>query len=253
MQENPVIKNENDPVKEMEVYQQPIGEHIRALRKSLLYCLGTVVSIFLIIITFYSDILMQFLAEPIKARGIQFIYLGLAEAMTAQLKVSFIVAFILASPVIFWQLWNFVKPALYENERKAVILFTFISIALFITGVCFGYLVVFLSAITFFVYMGENLATPMLSISQYVGFLFGFILPFGLVFEIPVVTFVLCKMGIVNVESLVRIRKYVVLFIFTVAAFLTPPDAISQILMALPMLALYEAGILVVRFACKAK
>jgi sec-independent protein translocase protein TatC len=132
-------------------------------------------------------------------------------------------------------------------------LFTIISIALFITGVCFGYLVVFLSAITFFVYMGENLATPMLSISEYVGFLFGFILPFGLVFEIPVVTFVLCKMGIVDIEFLVRIRKYVVLFIFTVAAFLTPPDAISQILMALPMLALYEAGILVVRFACKAK
>ena len=99
--------------------------------------------------------------------------------------------------------------------------------------------------------MGENLATPMLSISEYVGFLFGFILPFGLVFEIPVVTFVLCKMGIVNVESLVRIRKYVVLFIFIVAAFLTPPDALSQVLMALPMLALYEAGILVVRFACK--
>ena len=73
VQENPVIKNENDPVKEMEVYQQPIGEHIRALRKSLLYCLGTVVSTFLIITTFYSDILMQFLAEPIKARGIQFI------------------------------------------------------------------------------------------------------------------------------------------------------------------------------------
>jgi len=235
----------------MEVYQQPIGEHIRALRKSLLYCLGSVVSTFLIIITFYSDILMQFLAEPIKARGIQFIYLGLAEAMTAQLKVSFIAAVIIASPVIFWQIWNFVKPALYQNERKAVMLFTFISIVLFITGVCFGYLVVFLSAITFFVYMGENLATPMLSISDYVGFLFGFILPFGLVFEIPVVTFVLCKMGIVDVEFLVRIRKYVVLIIFIVAAFLTPPDALSQVLMALPMLALYEAGILVVRFACK--
>ncbi len=253
MQENPVIKNENDPVAKMEVYQQPIGEHIKAKRKSLLNCLGTVVSVFLIIITFYSDIFMQFLSEPIKARGIQFIYLGLAEAMTAQLKVSFIAAFVIACPVIFWQLWSFVKPALYEDERKAVALFTIISIALFITGVCFGYLVVFLSAITFFVYMGENLATPMLSISEYVGFLFGFILPFGLVFEIPVVTFVLCKMGIVDIEFLVRIRKYVVLFIFTVAAFLTPPDAISQILMALPMLALYEAGILVVRFACKAK
>lgn len=251
MQENPVIKSEDASINEMEVYQQPIGEHIRALRKSLLYCLGAVVSTFFIIITFYSDILMQWLAEPIKARGIQFIYLGLAEAMAAQLKVSFIASVIIASPVIFWQTWNFAKPALYENERRAVMLFTVISIALFITGVCFGYLVVFLSAITFFVYMGENLATPMLSISDYVGFLFGFILPFGLVFEIPVITFVLCKMGIVDVEFLVRIRKYVVLAIFIVAAFLTPPDALSQVLMALPMLALYEAGILVVRFACK--
>ena len=168
----------------------------------------------------------------------------------AQLKVSFIAAVIVSAPIIFWHIWDFIKPALYENEKKAVIIFSFGSMLLFILGVCFGYGVVFLSAITFFVFMGENLATPMLSISQYVGFLFGFVLSFGIVFELPVVVYVLCKLGVVTVQQLVSLRKYMVLVIFVLAAFLTPPDVLSQCLMALPMIILYEIGIIVAKWGC---
>ncbi|MGN1088375.1 MAG: twin-arginine translocase subunit TatC, partial [Phascolarctobacterium sp.] len=166
------------------------------------------------------------------------------------LKVSFIAAVIVSAPIIFWHIWDFIKPALYENEKKAVIIFSFGSMLLFILGVCFGYGVVFLSAITFFVFMGENLATPMLSISQYVGFLFGFVLSFGIVFELPVVVYVLCKLGVVTVQQLVSLRKYMVLVIFVLAAFLTPPDVLSQCLMALPMIILYEIGIIVAKWGC---
>ena len=140
---------------------------------------------------------------------------------------------------------------LFHTLRKSVFLFTLSSVILFLIGVSFGYGIVFLSAITFFVYVGENLATPMLSISQYVDFLFSFVLSFGLVFEMPVIIYVLCRLGIVTVAQLTAIRKYVVLGIFVVAALLTPPDVLSQVLMALPMLLLYEIGIWVVKTSCK--
>ncbi|MDY4920778.1 MAG: twin-arginine translocase subunit TatC [Phascolarctobacterium sp.] len=236
-----------DPFDEVQSYEPPLKEHIKELRTRLLWCLGFLCGSFFVIATFFASDLMQLLTEPIKSRGIQFIYLGLSEALVAQLKVSFIAAVVVSAPVIFWHIWDFIRPALYENEKKVVILFSLGSVFLFILGVAFGYGVVFLSAITFFVFMGENLATPMLSISQYVGFLFGFVLSFGVVFELPVVVYVLCKLGVVTVEQLVSLRKYMVLVIFVFAAFLTPPDVLSQCLMAFPMIVLYEIGIIVAK------
>lgn len=239
-----------DPFDSVQAYEPPLKEHVRELRNRLIWCLGFLCGSFFVIATFFASDLMQLLTEPIKSRGIQFIYLGLSEALVAQLKVSFIAAVIVSAPMIFWHIWDFIKPALYENEKKAVIIFSFGSMLLFVLGVCFGYGVVFLSAITFFVFMGENLATPMLSISQYVGFLFGFVLSFGIVFELPVVVYVLCRLGIVTVQQLVSLRKYMVLVIFVLAAFLTPPDVLSQCLMALPMIVLYEIGIIVAKWGC---
>lgn len=247
MSEKLIVNNTEDAFKPVEAYQSPLKEHIKELRKRVFYCVITVLVSFMIMVTFYAESLMQLLASPIKERGIEFIYLGLSEALTAQLRVSFIAAMAVASPVLFWHIWDFIKPALYDNEKKAVLIFTFSSFVLFLVGISFGYGVVFLSAITFFVYTGENLATPMLSISQYVSFLFGFVISFGLVFEMPIVIYVLCKLGIVSVTQLIALRKYIVLVIFIVAAFLTPPDVFSQVLMALPMLILYEVGILVAK------
>jgi len=240
-----------DAFNDIKAFQSPLSEHIREMRSRLLWCILLVAVNFFVIVTFFTEPLMQALAQPIKECGIQFIYLGLSEALTAQLKVSFIAAMIVSMPIIFWHAWHFIKPAFYENERKVVLLFTISSILLFLIGIIFGYSVVFLSAITFFVYMGENLATPMLSISQYVDFLFTFVLSFGLVFEMPVIIYVFCRLGIVTVTQLTAMRKYVALGIFVVAAFLTPPDALSQVLMALPMLLLYEIGILVAKTGCR--
>ena len=244
-------KNSEDAFEALTVYQPSLSEHIRELRNRILWCTIIVSIIFFVIVTFFSEMLMQLLAKPIKECGIQFIYLGLSEALTAQVKVSFIAAIIVSMPIIFWHIWNFIKPAFYKDEIKSVLIFAASSILLFIIGISFGYEIVFLSAITFFVYMGENLATPMLSISQYVDFLFSFVLSFGLVFEMPVFIYLLCRLGIVTVNQLTSIRKYVILGIFIVAAFLTPPDAVSQVLMAIPMLLLYELGVLVAKIAGK--
>ncbi|MDD3396459.1 MAG: twin-arginine translocase subunit TatC [Acidaminococcaceae bacterium] len=223
--------------------QLSLVDHIKELRKRLIYCMIVVTGCFFGIITYGTDWLMQLLPSPVKERGINLIFLGLSEVLTAQIKVAFIAAIIVSMPIILWQIWDFIKPALYVDERKGVLIFTFWSLLLFVLGVSFGYGVVFVSAITFFVYIGENIATPMLSISQYIGFMFSFVLSFGLVFEMPVITFVLCRLGITTPQQLKELRKYAVLVIFIVAAFLTPPDVFSQILMAAPMLVLYEVGI----------
>lgn len=232
---------------QLQMYEKPIGEHLQELRKRFLWCFVLVLVAFFVIASYWSEDLVEILSAPVKAQGIQFIYVGLAEALVAQLKVAFIASVVVASPFIIWNIWSFIKPALYDNEKKYVLCFTFASVFLFVVGVAFGYMVVFLSAITFFVYVGQGIATPMLSISDYVSFLFGFVIPFGLVFEMPIISFVLARMGLVTAKSLSAFRKYVVLIIFIIAAFLTPPDVFSQCLMALPMLILYELGIIVVK------
>jgi len=233
--------------------QGSLKEHFQELRKRLLYCFIVVAVAFFVIATCFAETLVQLISVPIKAKGIEFVYVGLAEALTAQLQVSFIAAMIAASPFIFFQVWGFIEPALYDNEKRALLVFMGCSVLLFLTGICFGYGVVFLSAINFFVFTGAGIATPMLSISQYVGFMFTFVLSFGIVFEMPVITYLLCRIGIVTPDQLTALRKYIIFCIFIVAAFLTPPDVLSQVLMALPMSVLYDVGIIVAKLTCGKK
>ncbi|XOQ51775.1 MAG: Sec-independent protein translocase protein TatC [Succiniclasticum sp.] len=239
-----------EPPQEEALESKPLASHFMELRKRMIYCVIAIAVLFFIIAAGWSDTLVQLVTAPVKSRGIEFVYIGLAEALTAELCVSLIAAVIFATPVIFYNAWSFIKPALYENEKRYLLLFMGSCILLFILGVAFGYGVVFMSAITFFVMTGEGIATPMLSINQYIGFLFTFVLSFGIVFEIPVFNFVLCRLGVVTPDQLTSVRKYVVLAVFIVAAFLTPPDVLSQILMAVPMLALYEIGIVVAKLTC---
>ena len=122
------------------------------------------------------------------------------------------------------------------------------TLLLFLMGVVFCYRAVYMLALDFFLVSGENLATPMLSIDKYVGFLFSFVLPFGLVFELPVAIYMLTRVGLVNYEMLSKTRKFVILAIFVIAAILTPPDVVSQVMLGIPMLLLFEVGVQVSRF-----
>ena len=211
-QENKLNVAENELNAAEQEGQGTLKEHFQELRKRLLYCFIVVAVAFFIIASCFAETLVQLISIPVKAKGIEFIYVGLAEALTAQLQVSFIAAMMVASPFIFYQIWGFIEPALYDNEKKALLIFMACSVLLFLIGICFGYGVVFLSAITFFVYTGAGIATPMLSISQYVGFMFTFVLSFGIVFEMPILTYVLCRVGIVTPDQLTAFRKYVILF-----------------------------------------
>jgi len=227
---------------------QTFLNHLLALRKVLIIsCLAVVVG-FLIIFIGFSEQLLIMLSRPLLDMDVDIINTGLAEVFFTQIQVSFIAGFILASPIVFWQIWAFLKPALYPNERTKFRL-TFITILiLFVTGALFGYLLVFNITINFFLITGYGIATPMISIDRYISMLFNFVLPFGLVFQLPVIINILSRLGIVNTQKLVKIRKYVIFANFVLAAVLTPPDLLSQIMLGVPMCILYEIGIIMSRF-----
>lgn len=222
-------------------------QHVLALRKVLLVSLGAAFVAFLLVFYLLCNPIMRFITEPIARRGIEMIYTTVSEALVTQLKVSLIGGIIAASPVILWQIWTFVKPALFEKERKSFRRWFFAALVLFLLGVVFCYTSVYSLAIDFFLVAGEDLATPMLSIDKYVSFLLSFMLPFGLAFQLPVAIYLTTKMGLTTAQSLASKRKYVILIIFIAAAFLTPPDVVSQLLLALPMLVLFEIGVFIAR------
>lgn len=158
---------------------------------------------------------------------------------------------VIASPVIIWQIWHFIKPALYPKERRSIRLFFFFALLLFLVGIVFCYASVYFLAIDFFMVSGEGLATPMLSMDKYIGFLFGFLLPFGVAFMLPVFVYITTRIGLTTPQMLATKRKYVILAIFILAAILTPPDVVSQVMLGVPMIALYEVGILVSKLVKK--
>ncbi len=222
--------------------------HLMALRKVLMICAIAVVAAFFLVFYLAIDPLMDWIITPIRSRGIEIIYTAMSEALVTKFKVALVAAVTVASPVIFWQIWGFIKPALYPKEKKLFRILFFLALLLFLAGIAFCYFAVYTLAVDFFLVAGEDLATPLLSIDKYVGFLFGFILPFGVAFELPVALYLTTRMGWTNAKMLASKRKYIILAIFVLAALLTPPDVVSQIALGVPLWGLYEIGILVARF-----
>ena len=142
--------------------EAPVWEHIGELRHRLLKCVAAVVVCFACLMYVGPQRIMDLVTAPVKKEGVQFIYLGLADVLYVQMKVVFLCAVILASPVLLWQLWAFVRPALYPEEKKLALGWTFLSLFLFVLGVTFGYVAVFSSALSFFVYVGVDTALPLL-------------------------------------------------------------------------------------------
>ena len=227
--------------------KQPLGEHLVALRKLLLRSVAAIGIAFLVVFYATIDPLMNFITGPIVERGITVIYTEMSAALMTKLKVAFIAGVVLACPYVFWQIWAFIKPALYAHEKKAFRLTFGAAVTLFLLGVMFCYAAVYFLAVDFFLVAGENLATPMLAIDKYVSFLFGFVLPFGLAFELPVALYITTRMGLTNYEMLASKRKFVILAVVVIAAFLTPPDVVSQIMLSIPILLLFEVSLLISR------
>ncbi|MBQ6563105.1 MAG: twin-arginine translocase subunit TatC [Clostridia bacterium] len=241
------IDQSNQHDMEVESKTSSLMTHLLELRKLLILCAVAIVVGFAVGFYFLCPAVMDFIMKPISARGIEVIYTAVSEALTTQFKVSLIIGIVLASPFIVWRLWCFIKPALYEHEIRLIRGLFLLALLLFLIGIAFCYRYVYNLAIDFFLVAGENLATPMLSIDKYVGFLFSFLLPFGIVFELPVALYIAAHMGWVKYEQMAKGRKFVFFGIFVMAAVLTPPDVVSQVMLGVPMYVLYEIGVQVVR------
>lgn len=197
--------------------------HLMALRKVLLISAAAVLIGFVLVFYLAIDPLMAQILAPIQARGIQVIFTTMSEALVTKFKVALLAGMIIASPVVIWEIWGFIKPALYPQEKRKFRLLFVLALLLFLTGVVFCYFAVYSLAVDFFLVAGDSLATPMLSIDKYVSFLFGFLVPFGVAFQLPVVLYLTTRVGLTTPDMLRSKRKYVILAIFVLAAILTPP------------------------------
>jgi sec-independent protein translocase protein TatC len=195
---------------------------------------------------FFSERLIGWLARPLST---PLVFISPAEAFWANLKVAFMGGVLLALPVVLYQLWKFVEPGLYPRERRYGAVFVVAASLLFAAGLAFCGWVVFPFAITFLLGYKTAGMTPMLAVGTYIDFGVKFFLAFGLIFELPPVITLLARLGVVTPERLAANRKYAVLGAFVVAAVLTPtPDIFNQCLMAVPLMLLYELGILSARW-----
>lgn len=193
---------------------------------------------------YYIDELMKFVTAPAG----KLYFMSPAEGFFAFLKLAVFGGFLLALPVILWQIWAFVAPALTSGEKKWAIIMVPGSVLLFFSGVAFAYLLVWPPAVKFFLGFGSESLQPMLSLGQYLSFLISFILPFGIIFNLPLVLLVLAKMGIISSALLAKQRRVMIVVAFIVGGIITPtPDIFSQTMMAIPILVLYEASIWAVR------
>ena len=222
-------------------------ENVKALRKVLIVSVAGIVVLFLVLFYGFCTPLMDFILSPVRNRGINIIATAVSEALLTQMKVCLVGAVVCTMPLITQQIWGFISPALYPEERKTFALLFWIALVLFMAGVAFCYLYVFPLAIDLFWTSADGVATAMWSVDEYYGFVLSFVLPFGLMFELPVALYMLAKHGKVTYSTLTKSRKYVLLLIFVVAAILTPPDVVSQIMLAIPIYALFEISVQIVR------
>ncbi len=227
--------------------KQILAEHLKALRKVLIVSICAVVAAFFVLFYFFSNTLVGYILLPLKQRSIDIIYTAVSEALMMQFKSCLVAAVVVAMPVIVWQIWLFIRPALFPEEKRVFSLLFFVAALLFFLGVVFSYFTVFPLAIDLFIEAGQDLALPLWSINEYFNFTLSFVLPFGLMFELPVAIYMLARRGKITYRQMAKNRKYMILGIAVVAGFLTPPDVVSQIMLGLPMWVLYEIGAQVAR------
>jgi len=215
-------------------------DHLNELRRRLLIIVFSVLAA-TIACFFYAGPILEVLTQ-----GIDLIYIRPPEAMMAHFRIAFTVGIMAASPVIFYQVVAFLAPALTRREKRVLLLAVVMMFFLFIAGISFAWFVVYPFALNFFAGFATEQLTPFYTVSEYVSFASGFLLGFGLVFQLPLLFWVLGALGLISSKFLRSSRKYALIIILILSAIITPPDVISQILMTIPMLGLYEMGILMV-------
>ena len=228
----------------------PFTAHLEELRKRLIISSIAVGIGFTISYLFSKrifNILMQPLVDVLPSGG-SLIFTGLTEAFFTYLKVSFLAGIFVASPVVLYQIWSFVSPGLHAGEKKYAYPFVIFSTIFFVGGALFGYFMVFPVGFKFFMSFATETIRPLPSIKEYLSFSAKLLFSFGIIFELPLFILFLSKIGVVNAKMLSSQRKYALVAVFIASAILTPPDVITQLMMAVPLLLLYELSIWVAKF-----
>jgi len=231
--------------------RMPLTTHLEELRRKLIIAGVSWLVAFLACYTF-AEPLFDLIATPVRAalpEGTSLVFITATEPFFTYLKIGALAGLLVSMPVIFWQIWSFVAPGLYQHEKRYIFPFVLASTLCFATGAFFGYQYVFPMAFKVLIEFGTGSGelNAMLSMGSYLSLSSKLLLAFGLVFELPVVIFFLARLGIVDHKMLARNRKFALLAAFLTGAILTPPDVFSQTALAVPFIVLYEIGIIVAR------
>ncbi|MBS7457119.1 twin-arginine translocase subunit TatC [Coralloluteibacterium stylophorae] len=230
--------------------EEGLLSHLLELRTRLLKAVIAVVVVLVALLPF-AQRLYTWLAQPLVSKlpaGSQLVAIEVASPFFAPIKLAFFVAIVLAMPLVLYQLWAFVAPGLYRHERRLATPLLVSAMLLFYGGVAFAYFLVLPTVFGFLTAVTPADVAMMTDISRYLDFVMVLFLAFGASFEVPVAVVILAALGVVDIPQLKAARGYVVVGAFVVAAVLTPPDVVSQLLLAIPMCLLYEAGIIAARF-----
>jgi sec-independent protein translocase protein TatC len=225
-------------------------EHLAELRKRIIYS----AVVFILAASFcysFAEIIIKDIINL--ARNVEFVFIAPAELLMSYIKLSAIGGLIVSAPFLIFQIWLFVIPGLSSKEKRYILLSLLLGSIFFITGVTFAYFVVVPTLIVFFIGFQMDAIKPMISFNSYLSFVLSTIFTFGAIFELPILMVLLSRFGILKVSFLKQNRKFIILIIFILAAILTPPDVISQIILAGPMILLSEIGIFLAGLAEKKK
>lgn len=228
--------------------------HLLELRDRLLYSVIAIAVAFLGLIPFAAEVYTA-VAKPLMGvlpSGATMIATEVASPFLTPIKLTLAVAIVITIPFLLYQLWAFVAPGLYRHERRLVMPLLLSSSLLFYAGMAFAYFVVFPMAFGFFVHALPPGVTMMTDIRAYMDFVFSMFFAFGIAFEVPVAVVLLARMGVINPDTLAQKRPYIILSAFIVAAIITPPDVFSQFFLAVPMILLFEVGLIVARWMKRA-
>lgn len=222
----------------------PFLAHLAELRRRLLWAFAAMAAA--TIASFpVAGTLAEFLMDPVP--GLTFVYLSPPELFLAYVRIAVLAGLMISSPVILFQIWMFVRPGLLKRERRAILAGLFLGAIFFAAGAAFAFLVLLPLTLRFFLQYATERIEALFSFGEYVGFVTSLVLSFGAAFELPVITAILAALGVVKGSTLAKARRYAVLLVFIVAAILTPPDVVSQVLLALPMLFLFELSVIAAR------
>lgn len=225
--------------------------HLVELRTRLLRAVGTMLVVFIALFIYPgASVIYDLLAAPMLAslpEGTRMIATGVITPFMVPVKVTMMAAFVVSLPVVLYQVWAFVAPGLYRHEQRLALPLIVSSSLLFLAGMAFCYFVVFKTVFSFIATFAPESITPAPDIEAYLGFVMTMFLAFGITFEVPVAVILLVRMSIVTITQLQQARGYVIVGAFIIAAVVTPPDVVSQFLLAVPLCVLYEIGILLAR------